>query len=241
MGTCPSASRDAERTDKWVRLGEHEMTLTSRLIWVACLTSAGVAVAAKGTTVVTLPGETDAPTGFFSAAPTVIHFDALAPDGGIPTGISLTAGVLSDPATSPFPGDVDYALESPSTSVWGLAPPEIIFDFAPAVSPAEVGVVFTDSGRWPQNVTLEAWDGPGATGTMLASVTALRGDSTVVRSFGEDCFFGIGGLGKIASIRLWHDNASEGIELDMLRFNVPEPATLSLLALGGLVVTRRRH
>jgi hypothetical protein len=108
--------------------------------------------------------------------------------------------------------------------------------------PSEVGVVFTDGYQGGANITFEGWSEAGATGTLLASVTAFRGDDgTSYQNFGDNCFFGIKDVGEIRSIRLWYGLHEGGIELDMLRvYPIPEPATISLLALGSLAVMRRK-
>ncbi|MEW6747729.1 MAG: CARDB domain-containing protein, partial [Planctomycetota bacterium] len=170
--------------------------------------------------IVTEPGDPFPPVDFFTLEPLIVHFDAGAPDGGIPAWITLSSGtLLGDHPTT------DYAAASPTTSVWG--PGGVVFDFTGTELPTQVGVVFTDLGSTVGlDVTFEAWSGSGASGQRLAWVTATRGDDgTIERNFGDDCFFGVRVATPIGSVRLY---AGANLELDILHVAVPEQVPVDL-------------
>jgi hypothetical protein len=185
-----------------------------------------VPLAGAQTTVVTASGDASVPAGFFSSPPTVVHFEACAADHGLPTGVAFVSsgGVIGSPTcTGGFPAALwDYAEESPTSDAWATASLGLIFDFS-AFDVLEVGLLFTDAVSGGSTITFEAWSAAGASGSLLASVAAFRGDDgTNFRSLADDCFFGIKDAGPIRSVRL-RGNGGGGIEGDVLRF-VSTPA-----------------
>ncbi len=176
------------------------------------------------TSVVTQPGNAAPPVGFFTPGVTRVEFEATLPGGGIPQGISLDEGSVISTATYPAPNVVDYAEDSPTSSIFDLSVPHhLTLTFDPTELgglPTEVGLVFTDLGAASgSSVVLEAWSGPLRTGTLLASATAFRGDDgTYARNFGDDCFYGIRGVGPITSVHMTTGATSGGLEADVLYF-----------------------
>ncbi len=166
-------------------------------------------------------------------AQTVLTFDDLGlPHGTIITNQYVGQGVLFSPlngqlelqlATSPvFPGDPMGLAEIPYLES------VIIVDFLPGASSAGAWIDFGGVG---DGVMLEAFDGPGGTGNLLGSI------STTTESF-----LGLE-LPGIKSVRF--EKVPGGVTtflIDNFTFTlVPGPGTLSLLALGGLIVARRRR
>ena len=167
-------------------------------------------------------------------AQTVLTFDDLGlRHGTIITNQYVGQGVLFSPlngqlelrtATVPvFPGDPMGLAEIPYfESV-------IIVDFLPGATSAGAWIDFGD-GPSP-DVMLEAFDGPGGTGNLLGSI------STTTESF-----LGLELIG-IKSVRFESaPNGTSAFLIDHFTFTlVPGPGTLSLFALGGLIVARRRR
>lgn len=110
--------------------------------------------------------------------------------------------------------------------------------------PTHVGLVWTD-GPFGTAVTFVAY---GADDTTV--VCSIPGSGFANNSFlgetAEDRFFGCSNAGGIARVTVTNALGG-GIEVDHLQYGraaedrVPEPATLSLLALGGLGVLARRR
>ena len=86
-------------------------------------------------------------------------------------------------------------------------------------------------------IVIEAWDGPDATGNLLGSFSSVAYNFQRNKMY----FMGIASSeGDIRSVRLdIAGELSDVVGLDDIRFAVPEPGALALLALGGLLLRRR--
>ena len=114
----------------------------------------------------------------------------------------------------------------------------VTFTFSQAVLgtlPTYAGVVWTDGAG---TITFEAWD---QNGVSLGTLVGNHADGSFAGQTAEDRFYGWHNAGGISKIKL--KNASGGIELDHLQYgyeSVPEPATMGLLGLGALALSRRK-
>ena len=104
----------------------------------------------------------------------------------------------------------------------------IIVDFLPGASSAGAWIDFSTGSA---GLMLEAFDGPGGTGNLLGSTTTTT-----------ESFLGLE-LPGIKSVRFESTpNATSAFLIDNFTFTlVPAPGTLSLFALGGVIVSRRRR
>ena len=110
--------------------------------------------------------------------------------------------------------------------------------------PTHVGVVWTD-GPFNTPVTFVATTADGLAITCSVGPVAGFANASFNGETAEDNFFGCvdpGGISKIEVFNLF----GGGIEVDHLQYGLaastpaPEPATLVLLALGGVLAARRR-
>ncbi len=167
-------------------------------------------------------------------ADTVLIFDDLGlPDDTVISNQYAAQGVVFSPqdgqvllrtATLPlFPNEPQGIAEIPYyTSV-------IIADFTPDATLAGAWIDFGMAGN---GVKIEAFDGPGATGNLLASASTM-----------SETYLGVTANG-IASVRF--SNVSDDPEvtwlLDHFTFElIPEPGTAALLVLGALAIGLRRR
>ena len=111
--------------------------------------------------------------------------------------------------------------------------------------PTHVGVVWTD-GPFNTPVTFIAMNADGSAISCSIGPSAGFANASFNGETAEDNFFGCidpGGISKIEVINQF----GGGIEVDHLQYGlaaappVPEPATLVLLALGGMLAARRRN
>ncbi|HDZ20738.1 hypothetical protein LCGC14_0431690 [marine sediment metagenome] len=99
--------------------------------------------------------------------------------------------------------------------------------------PQDVGIVVTLASAFP--LVIEAFD---PLGFSLGTTTANLALSSPT---GDDVFFGVTDVGGISKFHVYSNSAATFLHVDHLQYGpIPEPATMSLLALGGLALLRRK-
>jgi len=111
--------------------------------------------------------------------------------------------------------------------------------------PTHVGLVWTD-GPFSTPVTMTAFGADGVTAVCSIAGAAGFANTSFNGETAEDRFFGCSDAGGISQIQLTNAFGG-GIEVDHLQYgraeadtSVPEPATIVLVGLGGVLLARRR-
>ena len=133
------------------------------------------------------------------------------------------SGILNSPGAGEFPvSGMNYAFSNGSIST---------LMFGSSID--AFGMYFTDVGDYGSSLTLHFNDGSEQA---LQLPNTLPGDS-------GGMFFGFTDFGaSIAAIEIWNTNTDDFFGFDDIQWHVvPEPATISLLALGSLALLRRRR
>jgi hypothetical protein len=174
------------------------------------------------------------------ATPVFIDFEAL-PDGSFPTEFDPVAESYADWGVSFWeidlgPGQPTFRSGYGGDGLWAGAfqcggyPPgfNIVADFTVPVYMVSADV----SSAYDVTVTMEAKD---AAGMVIGSVTSGGGPSFWKGTLSLETDT------PIASLEWWPSLMQSGVGVDNLFYEVPAPATLSLLALSGVLSARRRR
>ena len=166
-------------------------------------------------------------------------------DGSLNTpGVSASAGFVIAPSslTDSVDGDdgnIDGSGTLGRSFLANNAATGFTFTFSSGtygLLPTHAGLVWTD-GQTNGTTVFEAFDGNG---TSLGVITGNHAGSGFGGQTNEDRFYGWVHSGGIGSIKMTHTGGG-GLEIDHLQYGaVPEPATITALGIGALVLIRRR-
>ena len=167
---------------------------------------------------------------------------ALDPYGGIyGWGLGNEGGTIN--STTSIPSGTSILVHDTYVDEGAAPPLELTFDNLVArVGLYAEASIFVDIGEYGR-ITLEAFDDEGVSLGLVDAFADGAGDDWSVYPPGDlgplDTWIGLETAGAQPLIRSV-EIVGTYLAMDDLHFEVPEPTTLSLLALGGLALVRRR-